>query len=261
MNKEDLNGKIIRKDQGKQRWLIISNPGKLNSISKEMADSVCNELDVAERDEDIAVVLIRGEGENFSSGADLSKFESGNERQASEFRDSMNGIVLRMNSMSKPVIAVLHGYSMGGGLEIAESADIRISGNGAKIGQPEIKIGINAGAGGNVILPRLIGRGKALYMMLTGEILTAHQALDFGLIDLIYEDSQLFEQAQKIAEKISSMPKETISVCKRVLYSSEGLPVKEALNLEKDGFVKLFSSKETMERIQNFQRKTDKKKQ
>ncbi|EQD80623.1 short chain enoyl-CoA hydratase, partial [mine drainage metagenome] len=225
----------------KQRWLIISNPSKLNSISKEMADSVCNELDAAERDEDIAVVLIRGEGENFSSGADLSKFEPGNEGQASEFRDSMNGIVLRMNSMSKPVIAVLHGYSMGGGLEIAESADIRIAGNGAKIGQPEIKIGINAGAGGNVILPRLIGRGKALYMMLTGEILTAQQALDFGLIDIIYEDSQLFEKSQKIAEKISSMPKEAISVCKSVLYSSEGLTVKEALELEKDGFVKLFS--------------------
>ncbi|MHB1493191.1 MAG: enoyl-CoA hydratase/isomerase family protein [Thermoplasmataceae archaeon] len=257
MNVEKDDGRILRLDNEKVRWLIFSNQRRMNSISGEMADELYRELRIAEEDKNIKIILLRGDGTNYSSGADLSKFEVGNVEMAKKFRNSMNKVVLKMNSIKKPVIAVLHGYAMGGGLEIAESADIRISGSGAKIGQPEIKIGINAGAGGNVVLPKLIGRGKALYMMLTGEIISADTALRWGLIDMIFNDDILFEKSLEIAEKISGMPEETVSICKKNVYSSENLGINDALQLESDGFVELFKSKETMERISRFLKRNE----
>ena len=252
MNNEESGGTILKLQNGKITWLILSNPKRLNSISERMADLLAQELEKADSDSQTKVVILRGEGDNYSSGADLSKFETGNRIKAMEFRNSMNRVVLTMNSMKKPVIALLHGYSLGGGLEIAESADIRIAGSSAKIGQPEIKIGINAGAGGNVILPKLVGRGRALYLMLTGQIITAEHAMNWGLVDLVFRDEELFSKAQEIAENIAGMPEETVSTCKRLVYESQNLTVEDALKRESEGFADLFTSPETMKRIDKF---------
>ena len=252
MNNEESGGTILKSQNGKITWLILSNLKRLNSISERMADLLAQELEKADSDSQTKVVILRGEGDNYSSGADLSKFETGNRIKAMEFRNSMNRVVLTMNSMKKPVIALLHGYSLGGGLEIAESADIRIAGSSAKIGQPEIKIGINAGAGGNVILPKLVGRGRALYLMLTGQIITAEHAMNWGLVDLVFRDEELFSKAQEIAENIAGMPEETVSTCKRLVYESQNLTVEDALKRESEGFADLFTSPETMKRIDKF---------
>ncbi len=252
MTAEESPGTVLSSQNGRIRTILLSNPRKLNSISGEMADLLAQELKKAESDPNTRVVILRGHGDNYSSGADLTKFETGNRNKALEFRKSMNSVVLTMNSMKKPILAVLHGYSLGGGLEIAESADIRIAGSSAKIGQPEIKIGINAGAGGNVILPKLIGRGRALYLMLTGQIITAKQAMDWGLVDLVFGDEELFSKAQEIAENIAGMPEETVSICKRLVYESQNLNIEDALQRESEGFADLFTSQETMKRIEKF---------
>lgn len=252
MNSEESSGTIITEQNGRIRTIFLNNPKRLNSITGEMADLLALELKKAESDPSTRVVILRGKGVNYSSGADLSKFETGNRSKALDFRNSMNSVVLTMSSMKKPVLAVLHGYSLGGGLEIAESADIRIAGSSAKIGQPEIKIGINAGAGGNVILPKLIGRGRALYLMLTGQIITAEQAVNWGLVDLVFGDGELFTKVQEIAESIAGMPEETVSVCKKLVYETQNLTVEDALQRESEGFADLFTSPETIKRIEKF---------
>ena len=249
MDEDEL---VISRDAGKVRWLLLNNVKRLNAISTDMAKAFLHKLDEAENDPVIRVVLLRGAGENFSSGADLSSLDLYDTRSTEEFRNSMNAVALKFVSMKKPVISVLHGYSLGGALELSESTDIRVASASAKIGQPEIRIGINAGAGGNVVLPRLVGKGRAMLLSLTGKTLSASEAQSIGLVDAVFSDDMIFQEAEKLAAGIAEMPSLTVETCKRIINASQELGLEDGLKLEKEGFIRVISSDETKERINKF---------
>ena len=231
--------------------ISLNRPEKMNSLTLKMIDEIIEYLD-SRQDSDIRVIILRGEGKHYCSGADVSAFPGMGPQQGLEFHLRLNDLAMKIRNFQRPVIAMLHGYSMGGGLEIAESADIRVAGESAVIAQPEINIGINAGAGGNVILPRLVGRGMAMYLILTGERISARKAMEIGLVDLVFPDPTLEEEVMKIAAKIRDMPSQTVIYAKMAVSRGSELPVESALSYEAALFGLLFSDRETKSRLEKF---------
>jgi enoyl-CoA hydratase/carnithine racemase len=231
--------------------IYLNRPEKMNALTLEMVEELIEYLD-SKKNSDTKVIIIRGEGKHYCSGADISAFTKMSPQEGHEFHLRLNDLAIKIRNFSRPVIAMLHGYSMGGGLEIAESADIRIAAESAVIAQPEINIGINAGAGGNVILPRLVGRGMAMYLILTGERISARKAMEIGLVDLVFPDQVVEDEIMKLASKIRDMPSQTVIYAKMAVTRGSEIPVESALGYEAALFGLLFSDKETKSRLDKF---------
>ena len=242
---------IREEKRGRIAIIWLNRQDKLNSLTVDLVREMQACIDGLEPEE-TRVVLIRGMGKHFSSGADINGFRDLDSMGGLNFHRTLNDLVMKIRRFPNPVIAFLHGYSMGGGLEIAESADIRIASDSAVISQPEINIGINAGAGGNVILPRLVGRGRAMYLILTGDRISAQKASEIGLVDMVYPDATAWEDALGIAEKISGKPLDTMRFAKIAVNSAWESSIESSLELEAALFGNLFSSVETKERIAAF---------
>lgn len=225
------------------RYCVIklNRPEKLNTINLEMLESLSNAFGTAQNDTAIKTIVLTGNGSNFCAGADIKMLASFNIKDAYEFRRRMNMLSRNIRESIKPVIAILKGYSMGGGLEIAESADIRLSLKDATIGQPEISIGINAGAGGNVILPKIVGMGNAKYLAMSGKKLSAEEALRIGLINEIVNDEQ---DALKIVKSISEKPSKTLYYIKKAVNNSYNSDIENAMEQEALYFSLLFDDED-----------------
>ncbi|WP_237265197.1 enoyl-CoA hydratase/isomerase family protein [Thermoplasma sp. Kam2015] len=232
---------IIRNTVGSALYVYLNRPDRKNAIDLETVYDLEKILDDSASDDSIRAVVLSGEGKDFSAGADINMLASFDSASAYEFRMAMNRVSRKIRDLPKPVIAVLKGYSLGGGLEIAESADIRIALKDAVIGQPEISIGINAGAGGNVILPRIVGAGRAMYMAMTGRKMSAMEAKAMGLVDEVVEDE---DQVRSIVDDIAGKPQATLQYIKKLVNASLDLPIDRAMEEEALYFSMLFTKKE-----------------
>jgi enoyl-CoA hydratase/carnithine racemase len=233
-------------------WVRLNRPEKMNTVTTEMANEIISSLESVRDDRNVRVVIITGNGANFSAGADINQFADIDPGSAIEFHRKLNEVVLAFRSFPKPIIALLHGYALGGGLEISESADIRIATESCILGQPEIDIGINAGAGGNVVLPRIIGHGKAMFLALTGSKIPASEAFEMGLVDMVVPDESAETYVRDLVAKIAKKPYETISMIKSVMVSGSSMDVTAALEYEASAFGYLLGTAETQERIRRF---------
>ncbi|BAB59340.1 enoyl-CoA hydratase [Thermoplasma volcanium GSS1] len=236
--------------RGDASLIVLSRPEKLNAINLEMLADLADQFSKAEK-EDTRVIVITGYGKNFSAGADINMLASFDPASAYSFRLKMNSIAQRIRKSDKPVIALLKGYSMGGGLELAESADIRIAMSDAVIGQPESSIGINAGAGGNVILPKLVGRGSAAYLAMSGKKLNAQEAMALGLVDEVVDDEA---KAWKIIDDICKKPKKTLQFIKRAINSSYDMGLESAMDQEALYFSLLFTDPEVLDALSKWRK-------
>lgn len=219
----------------------------LNTITTQMVDEIIHAMN---NTVDRCRSIVLGGRKNFSAGADVAQFQNIDAYNAYKFHLKLNDLALFFRHYSRPVISFLNGYVLGGGLELSLSTDIRICAENAILGQPEINLGINAGAGGNVILPSVIGRNRALYMILTGEKITASQAYDYGLIDLLSDDPEA--EARRIAGLINTMPVNTVSLAKRAVNNATNNDLETKLDYEAALFGILQSEKSTRERIDRF---------
>ncbi len=223
----------------------------MNALNLEMLQRFSGLLDSLSAHSEIRALIVAAKGKNFSAGADINELYALDRVKAAEFRATMRKIVTRILELDFPVIFALKGYSLGGGLELSESADIRVASEDAVIGQPEVAIGINAGAGGNVFLPKIVGRGMASLLSMTGRKIDSQEALRIGLIDVISKGDPL-EEALRIAEKISSFPYETVKTIKRGIVSSVTDGWIKSFVIEENGFVDLSTSTEVKKRMKNF---------
>ena len=233
-------------------WILINRPEKLNTITTRVADEIISALDECSQDREVRVVVLSGVGKNFSAGADVNQFYEMSTDAAIAFHRKLNDLVLKLRSFPKPVITLLHGYALGGGLEISESADIRVATETCTLGQPEVDLGINAGAGGNVVLPRLIGYGKAMYLALTGSKISSAKAMELGLVDAVVPDSSAESFVRELIEKISEKPYDTVSTIKAVMVNSMNSDVSAGLEYEATAFGYLLSTEDTRKRISGF---------
>ena len=231
----------------------ISNPKQLNALNEEVLKDLEQSLIEIEQKDEIKVVIITGEGEKaFVAGADIKLMSSMSKEMASKFSRRGQQIFSKIENFKKPVIAAINGYALGGGSELALSCHIRYASSKAKIGQPEVKLGIIAGWGGTQRLPKIVSKGKAIEILTSGKIYSAEECFKIGLVDDIFESNELMDQTMERAIEISQNSPKAISKTLEMINLSYDLKTKEGFSIESIEFGKLFQEEESIEGISAF---------
>ena len=213
--------------------ITLNRPDVLNAINLEMRDELWETLHAAEADPDVRVVIFRGTGDRaFSAGADISEFGTApsvvEARRGRRERD-LWWYMLRMETV---LIAAIHGYALGAGIELPMCCDIRIASDDARIGLPEVGLGYIPSAGGTQTLPRHIPPGEALQMILTGDPIDAETALRHGLVQRVVARDRLYHEAEAVAERILAMPEHAVKLAKRAILEGVEMPLPDAISFE-----------------------------
>jgi enoyl-CoA hydratase/carnithine racemase len=208
-------------------------------------------------DPTIRAVVITGEP-HFAAGADIKGFQASfdagvEERSAWTLQEA----IVALENLEKPTIAAVHGYALGGGLELAMGADFRYLADDAKVGQPEILLGLIPGAGGTQRLARLVGYQRAKEMVLSGRQVGADEALEIGLADRVLPSDELNDAALEAARELATMPTRAIAAAKTALNTGFGRPVDEGLLIERDAFNESFKTEDAREGVAAFIAKRD----
>jgi enoyl-CoA hydratase len=183
--------------------ITVNRPSVLNALNRKTVEELGECLDAARQDESVRVLILTGAGEKgFVAGADINELAKRTALDGPDFARFGQGVLHRLETMGKPSIAAINGFALGGGCELALACTLRIASKNAKLGQPEVKLGILPGYGGTQRLPRLCGKGVAHEMILTGEMITADDALRVGLVNRVVEPAELLPTAEGIARKI-----------------------------------------------------------
>ena len=202
--------------------LTINRPEKMNAISNELTSELRQFLDEVENDEELRVLIITGKGDKaFIAGADIKELVDRDARMGRRVSHERQEIFSRIENLQIPVIAAVNGYALGGGLELALACSIRICSERAQFGAPEVKLGIIPGDGGTQRLPRLIGLGRAMEMILTGDFIDAQEAFRIGLVNKVFPHEELMEKAMELAQKIASRPPLAVRYAKEAVNRSQ----------------------------------------
>ncbi|MCX8195820.1 MAG: 3-hydroxyacyl-CoA dehydrogenase/enoyl-CoA hydratase family protein [Acidilobaceae archaeon] len=242
---------IIRKEKP-IAWVILNRPERLNAISPKMLEELSKALDELEEDKEIRAVVIKGAGRAFSAGADVTSFAAVTPMDVMKFSRKFQELTLKMQFYTKPIIAAVHGYALGGGLEIAMSADIRIASEDAMLGQPEINLGFIPGAGGTQRLARIVGPARAKELIMTGDFVPATEALKMGLVNRVVKAGSLDDEARSLALKLAEKPPLALMMAKYSVDLGYEGTIWEGLALEAGLFSLLFSTEDVIEGVSAF---------
>jgi enoyl-CoA hydratase len=203
--------------------ITIDRPRVLNALSRETLAELHRAVDDLGSDDTVRCLIITGSGNKaFVSGADIAELQALETAQAGyEHSRSAHALLFKLEALSKPVIMAVNGYALGGGLELALAGDIILASDSAQLGQPEVSLGIIPGFGGTQRLPRLVGRTRALQIILTGERIGAQEALQLGLVNEVVPQDRLMERAREIGTTIAEKAPLAVALAKRAVY--EGL--------------------------------------
>jgi enoyl-CoA hydratase len=243
---------ILVEREGRVAILTINRPDKLNALNQQVRDEMLEILAGIETDDGIGVVVITGAGEkSFIAGADIGEFAG---RTPFDQRHAMRSprVFDIMASFPKPVIAMINGFCLGGGCELAMSCDIRVASEKARFGQPEINLGLIPGGGGTQRLPRLVGVGHAMRLILTGDMIGAAEAQSIGLVELVVPAEELRAKTLELAGKIAIKSPLTVKVAKEALRASERMSIEDGIAYERDLFCLCFSSADKEEGVKAF---------
>jgi enoyl-CoA hydratase len=243
---------ILVEQEGRVALLTINRPDKLNALNQQVRDEMMDLLAGLEGDDSVGVVVITGAGEkSFIAGADIGEFAG---RSPFDQRQAMRSPRLYdvMSSFPKPVVAMINGFCLGGGCELAMSCDLRIASERARFGQPEINLGLIPGGGGTQRLPRLVGLGHALRLVLTGDMVDAPEALRLGLVEQVVPHDELRARTLELATRIAAKSPLTLRVAKEAVRAAQALPIEEGIKYERDLFCLCFSSEDKEEGVAAF---------
>lgn len=243
---------ILVEKRGSVAVLTINRPDKLNALSSEVHREGVEILDELKSDEIVRVVVIKGAGEKaFVAGADISEFA---DTTPVEQRSVMNSrsLFTVLDTFPKPIIAMINGFCLGGGNELAMACDIRIASDKSRFGQPEINLGIICGGGGTQRLPRLIGESKAMELILTGEMIDAPTAFNYGLVNYVYSAEELETKTMELANKIAEKSPIALQMSKEAVKFASRSNMDEGLRREIDLFAICFSTEDKKEGVAAF---------
>ena len=184
--------------------VTMNRPEALNALNEQVLRDLDATLDAVEANDEILVVVLTGAGRSFVAGADIGQMKDFTSVQAKKFGAYGNGVFLKLENFSKPVIAAVNGFALGGGCELAMACDIRLASEKAKFGQPEVGLGITPGFGGTQRLPRLVGSANAMELILTAKVIKAEEAQRMGLVSHVYPAEELMDQAIALAQAIAA---------------------------------------------------------
>lgn len=197
--------------------ITVNRPKALNVLNRATMAELSAAADELEADESVRCIILTGAGEKaFVAGADIDELKTiSSANEGAKFASWGQSILFRIENLSKPIIAAINGHAVGGGCELAMACDIRLAAEHAKMGQPEVSLGLIPGWGGTQRLPRLVGKGRAKWLILTGEIISAQEALRIGLVDFVMPAGQLMNKARELARTIASKAPLAVTWAKR----------------------------------------------
>lgn len=214
-------------------YITINRPDKLNALNTQAKQELLQVFEQINHDQDIHVVIVTGAGEkSFVAGTDIGELTELNAETGRLFAMGGQEVFDRIANLGKPVIAAVNGYALGGGCELAVACHLRVASENAKFGQPEVNLGIIPGYGGTQRLARLIGKGRALEMILTGDQIDAQEALRIGLVNKVVPLSELMKTAEAIAQKIVSKSQVAIRLALKAVNMTDETNLTDGLALE-----------------------------
>ncbi|HLU26566.1 MAG TPA: enoyl-CoA hydratase-related protein [Longimicrobiales bacterium] len=232
--------------------VVVNRPEKRNALNATVHREMVEALDALREDPEVRVVIITGTGDRaFIAGADIGEFLERTPLEQREFMQTPRAYDA-IASYPKPTIAMINGFALGGGCEVALACDIRVAAQTAKLGQPEIRLGIIPGGGGTQRLPRLVGFGRAMRLILTGELISAEEAERIGLVDAVVPDEELVPYTRKLAEAIAAHSPVALRVAKDAVRAALSMPLDEGLRYERELFITAFSSEDRVEGVRAF---------
>ena len=243
---------ILEEKRDRIGIITVNRPEQLNSMNSKTRSEMADSFEKMDNDSEIAVVILTGaEGKAFIAGADIKEFAKMDLQKSEEIDDDWR-VTKVISGMKKPVIAMIDGFCLGGGLEIAMSCDLRTSSEKSKLGQPEINIGIIPGAGGTQRLTRLIGEGRAMEMILTGRMISAEEANQYGILNFVFKSEELEEKTMEIANTIASKSQYAVERAKKSVKSVAEMKLEKGLKYEQELFIECFKSEDGKEGIAAF---------
>jgi enoyl-CoA hydratase len=246
MNFENVN---VEKD-GSIAVITLNRPQALNALSYALVKDLSLAMQELDRDPDVRVMIVTGGEKVFAAGADIK--EMADRGPFDERIHERLGYRDQINKIAKPVIAAVSGFALGGGCELAMSCDLIIASETARFGQPEVNLGIIPGSGGTQRLTHLVGKHRAMEMVLTGDIINAGDAERFGLVNRVVPVELLLEEAMNVAKKIAAKPALAIKEAKEAVLKAANTALDEGLEFERKAFYLLFASEDRTEGMKAF---------
>jgi enoyl-CoA hydratase len=232
--------------------LTVNRPDKLNALSDRTITELGVAIDELRNRSDVGGVILTGAGRAFVAGADIAELDQLNAVSAKALAEKGQEVFGRFESSPKPVVAAVNGFALGAGCELAMACHLRIASEVAKFGQPEVKLGLTPGYGGTQRLPRLVGAGRALQLLLTGETIDAHEAYRIGLVNRVVPAAMLMEAATAMLRQMLANAPLALTDCIDLVNRGAELPLNEGLALEASAFGRLAATADRAEGTKAF---------
>jgi len=232
--------------------ITINRPEVLNALNEATIQDLTTAVHDLEQDSKVRVAVITGQGKAFIAGADIKQMSSMNTLEAKQFSEMGHRLLDAIRGSRLPYIAMINGYALGGGCELLMACDITVAARSAKLGQPEINLGISPGFCGTQCLPRLVGRAKAKELMLTGQNITAEEGHRIGLLTRVVDDDKLQEETMKLAETIAQKSPVQTAFIKALVNKGTDIDMHSACALEVSYFSSSFATQDQKEGMKAF---------
>ena len=239
-------------------WITLNRPEALNALNEDMLRRLVSVLDEAKSDTLVGAVILTGTGEKtFSAGADIGHLSRATPLEVRELARLAVEVTGKIETLGKPVVAAINGDAFGGGLELAEACMLRVAVRHARLGHPEVRIGAVAGFGGTTRLPRLIGKGRAAELLLTGKPMDAEEALRVGLVNRVTEPSTLLQETEEFVHEILAQAPIAVGMTWEAIHRGLSLTEEESALLGADYFGLAAATEDFREGTKSFLQKTD----
>lgn len=233
-------------------YITVNRPKALNALNMDTLNELSEAMDEVQNNFDIKVAIVTGEGRSFVAGADIAQMKDLNTVDGRDMTILGQRVFDKIEGIDKPVIAAVNGFALGGGCELSMSCDIRIASEKAKFGQPEVNLGIIPGYGGTQRLPRLVGKGMAKYLIYTGEMINAEEALRIGLVQKVVSPEELMDKAIEIAKVIIGKAPIAVKMAKHAINNGLNVDLHSGVAYEAEAYTTTFGTEDRVEGMTAF---------
>ena len=238
---------LLFEKKGQIGIVKINRPEALNALNSTVLEELSDIFGMIEKDNSIGIVIITGEGRSFVAGADIAAMKEMSAIEGRSFMLKGQAVMQKIENLSKPVIAAVNGFALGGGCELAMACDFRFASEKAKFGQPEVNLGVIPGFGGTQRLPRLVGKGMAKMLIFSAEMIGAEEAKAIGLVEKVFPAEELLSETEKFAELIVSKAPIAVRLAKTAINNGVNVDLATGVNFEAEASVAPFGSCDRIE--------------